>query len=130
MEKKPTYEELEQKIRELEREVIKYKRAEEVLRESEEKYRSLFEGSKNPITIMDRNGIVLMVNPIGRKNLNLPLQACIGKSIFEILPSLDKSYHKIYQQVVDKGTEVPREDLVELPSGPRWFGQCISLSQT
>ena len=45
MAKKPTYEELEQRIKELENEALEPKRAEEALRESEEKYRALFERS-------------------------------------------------------------------------------------
>jgi PAS domain-containing protein len=43
MARKPTYEELEQRIREFEKESAKRKQAEEELRESEEKYRSVLE---------------------------------------------------------------------------------------
>ena len=43
MPRKPTYEKLEQKIQELEKEASEFKRAEEVLRESEERYRNLFD---------------------------------------------------------------------------------------
>jgi PAS domain-containing protein len=43
MVRKPTYEELEQRVKELEKEAINAKKAEEALRESEERYRSLIE---------------------------------------------------------------------------------------
>jgi len=40
MTRKPTYEELKQRVKELEKEAVKRKGAEEALRESEERYRS------------------------------------------------------------------------------------------
>jgi PAS domain S-box-containing protein len=43
MDKNPTYEELEQKIKELEEEAVKHSRTEEVLRQSEERYRTILE---------------------------------------------------------------------------------------
>jgi len=43
MPKKPTYEELEQRVKELENEALERKRVEEALRESEQRYRTLFE---------------------------------------------------------------------------------------
>jgi PAS domain-containing protein len=43
MVKKPTYEELEQRFKELEESAFKYKQVEEVLHETEEQYRDLVE---------------------------------------------------------------------------------------
>ena len=39
---KPSYEELEQRVKELEKEAAMYKQAEDALRESEERYRCRF----------------------------------------------------------------------------------------
>ncbi len=47
MNKKPTYEELEQISRKLEKEIERRKKAEEELRESEEMYGGLFENAPN-----------------------------------------------------------------------------------
>ncbi len=53
MAKKPTYEELEQRVKILEKETILRKRTEEALRESEEKYKSLFQYANDATFIMD-----------------------------------------------------------------------------
>lgn len=105
----------------LQREVQERKIAEEALRAGEEKYRTLFEGATNPITILDKDGVLLMINPAGADLLNLSPQSCIGKSIFELIPKADRSRLDIVQKVVDTGKEASVENLVELQSGPRWF---------
>ena len=60
MVKKPTYEELELRVNELEIETEKRKQAEEALRESEEKYRLIFDSSDEGIIIIqDSNAVFL-----------------------------------------------------------------------
>jgi PAS domain S-box-containing protein len=53
MAKKPTYQELEQRIKKLEKQCLERQRVEEELRESEQKYRTLFEHSGFCITVFD-----------------------------------------------------------------------------
>ena len=62
MVRKPTYEELEQRVKEFDEEVIKHKQAKEALRESEEKYRNLFENSTVGIDIATKSGKILESN--------------------------------------------------------------------
>ena len=62
MDNKPTYEELEQRVRELEKEAVERKLAEKALRESEEQYRSLFETAKDAIFVADETGRFVDVN--------------------------------------------------------------------
>src|SRR3989339_2136308 len=58
MARKPSYEELERKIRDLEGESAKAKRAEEALRQSEERYRGLVEESFDGIFIQEGPKII------------------------------------------------------------------------
>ncbi|MBN1384333.1 MAG: PAS domain S-box protein [Elusimicrobia bacterium] len=103
------------------RDITDRKKAQDELHQSEKKYRTLFESSHNPITIVDRNGIVLMINTVGARNMGLTPAKCVGRSIFEVIPGLDDSYCAIYRQVVDTGINIEKETFVKLPSGPQWF---------
>jgi two-component system, cell cycle sensor histidine kinase and response regulator CckA len=59
---KPTYQELEKRVQELEEEILKKKDAEEASRESEEKYRILFEKANIAIFVV-QDGIIKSPNP-------------------------------------------------------------------
>ncbi len=114
------------------RDVTETKRAERRLRllasaieRSESLYRTLFEGIANGINLVDRDGVVIMINKAGAKYLGRTPDECVGKSIFDLVPGLDESYRGHYRQVVDTGVEVITEEFVELSSGPRWFGAVL-----
>jgi len=103
------------------RDITERKNAEEALLNSESRYRALFDGSANPIVLYDREGSIMMINPAGAKNLGMPREECIGKSIFALLEDLDTSYHELYHRVLDEDRRICREDRVDLPAGTRWF---------
>ena len=63
MARKPTYEELEQRVKELENEVFARKQAEEALRESEDRFRSLFENSLDAVLLTGTDGTIFHANP-------------------------------------------------------------------
>ena len=62
MANKPSYEELEKRVRELEQAESEHKQTEEALRESEEEYRQLFESSMVGIGLSDKSGRALVSN--------------------------------------------------------------------
>ena len=53
MTKKPTYEELEQRVKELTKEAVERKWAEEALKQSEEMYRTVVESTSDAVLLMD-----------------------------------------------------------------------------
>jgi PAS domain S-box-containing protein len=63
MAKKPTYEALEQRVKELEKVEAERKQAEDTLRENEEKYRTLVEGLEDVIVSFSLDGTILYCSP-------------------------------------------------------------------
>ena len=82
MTKKPTYEELEKRVLELERAEFEQKRAEETLRDSEQFMISIFESIQDGISVLNPDLSIRHVNGVMEKwySENLPLE---GKKCFE-----------------------------------------------
>jgi len=59
---KPTYEELKQRVKELEKEATELKRTEDVLMKSEERFRIIFNNAPQGIVLADHSGRFLKVN--------------------------------------------------------------------
>ena len=78
---KPTYEELEQRIKELEKEAFKRKQAEEALRQSEEKYRELVESANSIILKMDKKGNVTLFNEFAQRFFGYRKEEIIGRNV-------------------------------------------------
>ena len=62
MAEKSTYEEMERRLKDLEREALKRKHAEKTLRQSEEQYRTIFECTGTATIIGDEDTTIVMVN--------------------------------------------------------------------
>jgi PAS domain S-box-containing protein len=92
MPSKPTYEELETRLRELERQTVAPRVSEEVILESEQKYRTLFNDSRDAIYITSREGKFLDVNPALLELLGYAREEMIDKT----------NVHNIYVNPADR----------------------------
>jgi len=59
MTKRPTYEELEQRVRELEKEAVKHRRSEKILRETARHLKTLFYFAPDPIVVCNRSRVII-----------------------------------------------------------------------
>ena len=82
---KPTYEELEQRVLELEKSDLKRKKAEDALRESEERFRRFFMNAPLPYQSLDENGNFIEVNSTFLEILGYSIDEVIGKNFGDFL---------------------------------------------
>jgi PAS domain S-box-containing protein len=79
MAEKPTYEELEQRVRELEKEVIKYKETEMALQDSEERLKTTLDSIQAGIVVIDaETHIIVDTNPAAIRMIGAPEEQVIG----------------------------------------------------
>ncbi len=100
---------------------IERERMEHSLRESEERYRSLFDNFPEPTTVWDENGILLMQNLISARNLGGKREEFIGKNISDIFGQSANHYMERITRVIKTGVSANQEDALELYFGKRYF---------
>lgn len=93
---KPTYEELEQRVNELEKKASKFKRLEVELRESEARYRAVVDDQTELICRYTRGGILTFVNQAYCRYFAKKPEELIGSSFIELIPEVDREKVKKY----------------------------------
>jgi len=97
------------------------KRMEDSLRTSEERYRTLVEGSGQAIISVNRNGKILFLNKISEKILNLSSAHGYGKRVEDVLPGkMGQNLAENIKQVVQTRMPLIREDSAKINGGSRW----------
>jgi len=96
MAKKPTYEELEQRVKELEQQAVKRKQAEEKLRESEGRFSGMFEHMSSGVAVYESidNGedfVFKAFNPAAEGITHISQNEALGNRLLDIFPHMDKS---------------------------------------
>jgi two-component system cell cycle sensor histidine kinase/response regulator CckA len=104
---KPTYQELTQKIRVLEKESAKRKRAEEELRASVEKYRSILENMKEGYWEVDLPGNFTFFNDSICKSLGYSRDELLGMNNRQYTtPEMAARIYRIFNQVYQSGQPI------------------------
>lgn len=95
------------------------KQMEEALRDSEEKFRNLFENAKDAVILVDvQTGTIVDVNPAGCKLLGLPKDKIIGMHQSQIHPpELVEEYKKVFLEHVEKGLVVSEDAVIQRADG-------------
>ena len=110
MAKKPTYEELEQRVKELQLEANKLKHTEETLKESEEKYRSLVNSTNDSIYLLDRDCTYLFMNKEHLSRLGVEKEKVIGRNYSEFHSEDDsKDFAEKVEKVFKTGKSLSYE---------------------
>jgi len=95
---KPTYEELEQKVKVLEKESVKWKRAEEALQEREGDYRQIVETTYEGVWIIDATGKTIFVNRRMAEMLGYTADEMAGQSLFLFM---DAEWQTLAKEFID-----------------------------
>jgi len=118
MAKKPTYAELEKRVRELERESLGRKSAKGTLR----KYDLIFSAIQDPMGYIDRDYTCLAVNDVFLKMFNRSRSEIVGHSLEEVLGR--KTFENLMKENLNRclaGQETSLEDWFEYPFWGRHY---------
>jgi PAS domain S-box-containing protein len=120
MVRKPTYEQLKQRVRELERKCSEQEQTEVALRENEQEWLSILANAPDFVLKVDRAGRILFIN---RGVAGVMPEQTIGKKIYEYIPPEDHATTKeAIEHVFKTGRSISFETSVDLPDGSTtWF---------
>ncbi len=101
---KPSYNELEQRIKELEEKVREQKHAKDALRESERIYRTIFDSIPASIVLVDKKGQIIDIDPyhlahIGKENPSA--EEYIGQNILNHPSAVDAGLSVLFKKLLE-----------------------------
>ncbi len=100
MAEKPTYEELEKRVKELEKKILECNPVEEELRDSNEKLTALFQSSPMAIISLDSDGNVTFWNPAAEKMFGWKEKEAIGRFLPFVSEEAKSEHHALRHRVL------------------------------
>ncbi len=101
--------------------ITEHKQKEDALRESEEKYRLLFDSADELMSVYDRECVCRLMNRKVARLLGGEPEQFVGKRLHELHPGLGDKYCQRIREVIDTGQTLEYEDEVSFPMGRRWL---------
>ncbi|MDP3065110.1 MAG: PAS domain-containing protein [Methanobacteriaceae archaeon] len=95
------------------------------LEASEEKYQFLIESAGDPISVVDKDGVILLANSYGAEMMDMNVQDLVGKTLWDVFPESADLQMVIIREVMQNKKVVDVELPIKYGEEVMWFSTSI-----